>query len=211
MDKPTCKPCNRCGEIKPLSSFHKGNGLHGLKTYCIPCRSATRSPDKYSPAHYAATREIRLVRKAAYHARLVARTSVQLAADQARLRPDGIKRCGRCQEWQPLSEFYPNLNMADGLTARCVPCLRARRSGLVTSAVLEWWAANGMRPDACTYCGAAVNYLGRNPDAEPMHVDHIFPQSRGGTDNPENLAPSCGQCNRSKGVRSLAEWIDAAA
>ena len=39
-----------------------------------------------------------------------------------------------------------------------------------------------------------------------MDVDHILPQSRGGTDHPDNLQLLCSGCNRSKGGRTMAEW-----
>ena len=39
-----------------------------------------------------------------------------------------------------------------------------------------------------------------------MEVDHILPQSRGGTDHLENLQLLCSPCNRSKGRRTPAEW-----
>ena len=34
-----------------------------------------------------------------------------------------------------------------------------------------------------------------------FEVDHIIPQSRGGTDHPDNLQLLCGHCNRTKGGR----------
>ena len=39
-----------------------------------------------------------------------------------------------------------------------------------------------------------------------MEVDHILPQSRGGTDHLDNLQLLCNPCNRSKGRRTPAEW-----
>lgn len=39
-----------------------------------------------------------------------------------------------------------------------------------------------------------------------FHVDHKIPRSRGGTDNFENLVPSCALCNASKGAKPLEEY-----
>lgn len=39
------------------------------------------------------------------------------------------------------------------------------------------------------------------------HVDHIKPLSRGGTHWPDNLQLLCGPCNRSKGAKTMEEWI----
>ena len=39
-----------------------------------------------------------------------------------------------------------------------------------------------------------------------MDADHILPQSKGGTDHPDNLQLLCSGCNRSKGGKTMAEW-----
>ena len=39
-----------------------------------------------------------------------------------------------------------------------------------------------------------------------MDVDHMLPQSKGGTDHPSNLQLLCSGCNRSKGNKTMAEW-----
>lgn len=50
----------------------------------------------------------------------------------------------------------------------------------------------------CSYCG----------DTEgPFDYDHIYPVSRGGTNDPSNLTLACASCNRSKGAKTLREWI----
>jgi hypothetical protein len=49
----------------------------------------------------------------------------------------------------------------------------------------------------CQYCGEV--------DGE-MHIDHIYPVCRGGSDEPENLTIACAPCNLSKGGKTLDEW-----
>lgn len=44
----------------------------------------------------------------------------------------------------------------------------------------------------CRYCGKKAT------DGEIMHVDHILPISKGGTDNIDNLCTSCEECNLGK-------------
>ncbi len=39
-----------------------------------------------------------------------------------------------------------------------------------------------------------------------MEVDHILPESKGGTDHPDNLQLLCSHCNRSKGDKTMAAW-----
>jgi hypothetical protein len=43
----------------------------------------------------------------------------------------------------------------------------------------------------CRYCGRKA------PDVE-LHVDHITPLSRGGSDEPDNLGAACSECNAGK-------------
>lgn len=44
---------------------------------------------------------------------------------------------------------------------------------------------------ACRYCGAAA-------PAAKLNVDHVIPQSLGGSDHPSNLVSSCADCNAGK-------------
>lgn len=77
----------------------------------------------------------------------------------------------------------------------------------------RYFSAREMRPDgatwrwlreavferdgrACVYCGAA----------DRLHCDHVVPIARGGTSDIENLTTACGDCNKSKGARTPAQW-----
>ncbi len=56
----------------------------------------------------------------------------------------------------------------------------------------------------CSYCG---QHLHGGPFSLPdPHVDHVFPQSRGGSDRLDNLVLACPGCNSAKGARTPAEW-----
>jgi len=50
----------------------------------------------------------------------------------------------------------------------------------------------------CRYCGA------KNPKLE---CDHVFPLSRGGRSEIENLVAACRRCNRSKAAKTVQEWM----
>lgn len=52
--------------------------------------------------------------------------------------------------------------------------------------------------------GFACRYCGRRPPEVALEVDHVLPKSRGGTDDPENLAACCRDCNSGKRNRLLA-------
>lgn len=47
----------------------------------------------------------------------------------------------------------------------------------------------------CRYCGG-----------EATEVDHVAPRGRGGATSPANLVAACRPCNKTKGLRTPAEW-----
>ena len=49
--------------------------------------------------------------------------------------------------------------------------------------------------ERCEYCRAPQQVFNA-----PLHVEHIIPSSRGGADDPGNLALSCAACNFAKGA-----------
>ena len=50
----------------------------------------------------------------------------------------------------------------------------------------------------CAYCGCTLE--------KGWHVDHVDPKVIGGSDNLENLNPSCKYCNTYKGGAGLEEY-----
>jgi len=50
----------------------------------------------------------------------------------------------------------------------------------------------------CAYCGASDG---------PLECDHILPVSKGGGHDPSNLIAACFDCNRSKGAKTIEEWL----
>lgn len=55
------------------------------------------------------------------------------------------------------------------------------------------WRKYGNR---CAYCGKEIAY-------KDMQVDHLIPKRANGTDDIENLMPSCRMCNHYKRASSL--------
>jgi 5-methylcytosine-specific restriction endonuclease McrA len=47
----------------------------------------------------------------------------------------------------------------------------------------------------CVYCG-------QKPPSVELHVDHVVPVVRGGSNDISNLVSSCAECNRGKGKRT---------
>lgn len=50
----------------------------------------------------------------------------------------------------------------------------------------------------CFYCAVR---------GQVMECDHIFPVARGGIDSDDNLTTACLPCNRSKGSKTIVEWM----
>lgn len=57
----------------------------------------------------------------------------------------------------------------------------------------------GRDGERCARCGVTTT----------LEVDHDLPVSRGGTSILSNLRLLCGPCNRAKGTKTWAEWIEA--
>lgn len=52
----------------------------------------------------------------------------------------------------------------------------------------------------CFYCGKSI-------ELAETTLDHVIPESRGGTTTPENLRLACNKCNLSKDDATPAEWL----
>jgi hypothetical protein len=50
----------------------------------------------------------------------------------------------------------------------------------------------------CRYCGKR---------GTPLECDHVTPVSKGGKTDESNLVTACRSCNRSKGAKTLEEWL----
>lgn len=57
--------------------------------------------------------------------------------------------------------------------------------------------------ERCAYCGITLFW---NIPYD-IHIDHIRPLARGGSNWPDNLNCSCAECNLSKGDKTIPEWM----
>lgn len=55
-------------------------------------------------------------------------------------------------------------------------------------------------------CGGRCAYCGKVVTLKTMHVDHVKPKIRGGTDSYCNLLPSCRTCNLSKNSKRFLSF-----
>lgn len=74
---------------------------------------------------------------------------------------------------------------------------RRIRGGARSSDILAKWEDMGR---CCGYCGKAITF-------DEMEIDHMLPLSRGGTNDLDNLMPSCRTCNNDKADMTVEEWM----
>lgn len=71
---------------------------------------------------------------------------------------------------------------------------RTQRKAISKSRRFEVFKRDGFQ---CQYCGSA-------PPKAVLHVDHIIPVAKGGTNDDGNLTTACSVCNGGKSARSLS-------
>ena len=75
---------------------------------------------------------------------------------------------------------------------------KALRDGQITmSGTNREWQREQELPREGVFCGAK----------EELHVDHLIPRNRGGSDSADNMVWSCRSCNSSRGDRGVFEWL----
>lgn len=179
------KTCTKCGEIG-RSFAVDGRASDGLQSACRECSNKFRRTGR-SPKQ---------------------RVWRERGQD---------KTCSCCNRLKSLHDFYWQRSAGGELYPRgtCKGCdserskanAAARKGTEMERASrrgrdFRRRAAGGTGPipvapgSVCTYCPGAAT-----------EIDHIWPISRGGSNDPENLTPACGTCNRSKGSKTLAEWL----
>jgi len=125
------------------------------------------------------------------------------------------KRCRRCREIKPETEFFRRGRFAVGLRSHCKSCHNKARSpespwqsrsvslrlrGLPSPGIPALREALG-EPQTCYLCGS--NSL----DWKTAVIDHIMPMARGGTNAPANLGWTHNSCNKLKANRTLPELV----
>lgn len=109
------------------------------------------------------------------------------------------RECPGCACWfTPL--YTPNAVTCSRPCARRLA--KRRRRAREHGAHGSWTWSEFMRiARKFDYCCA---YCGIKPDR--LDPDHVVPLSRGGSDSPANLLPTCFMCNSSKCAMTLDEW-----
>ncbi len=155
------KRCSRCKETKPLDGFYPRNDRGRYESRCKVC--------------------------------CLERHRLYVLANKAkfgRIRKPVNKRCWRCHETKPSSEFGRGKGSADGLNPSCKACARdySQRIGNPRARLLDpngrkghLWTRYRLRPDEYAVllasqngvCGLCAGVLPKTP-----HVDHCHQTGR---------------------------------
>ena len=161
------KTCTRCKTVKPLDDFYVNRkAKDGRQSQCRPCTKA------YGAKWYAENRE----RLLDYHAKYRAENRERRTAYGAKWRADNPEYNAQYRADNPHAYWEANYRSR----ARALGFDPVVRS-FTREDMLTYWN-NG---PFCIYC-----------DAPFTEIEHLIPVGLGGIHAVENVAPSCGPCNR---------------
>lgn len=216
MDTPIVpqKRCSICKKTFPLESFaNSRNGKYGKHNYCRKCAAEHKGriwhpkcivPDGFQQCSLCG----KVLPLTIEHFRMSIREKNQLTCEckpclVIKDRADRIKHLDKRKqshrEWAKANPDIAKSNAKKSKSAR-----RARMMNVEGShSARDLQALYEDQDGQCAYCGIRLfwDVLG------DIHADHIVPVSRGGTNNPDNLALACADCNLGKGNSTLPEWI----
>lgn len=167
------KTCSRCGEEKSLDLFHKRSARKsGYASHCKTCDSNRTKQWREENPETASARFIRW--KAANPERAIERVKVWKLEN-----PSATKEAHR---------------------------RKAHRRRLQINATKEFYTERQVLDTygySCYLCNEAINFLaprsaGKKGWERGLHIDHVIPLSKGGSDTLENVRPTHGKCNLKK-------------
>lgn len=86
-----------------------------------------------------------------------------------------------------------NKDQVQCLMQKNISVKKSKRKSISTRTRFEVLKRDGFK---CQYCGATA-------DQNALHIDHITPVARGGSNEMHNLVTACSNCNLGKGAISL--------
>lgn len=113
---------------------------------------------------------------------------------------EGARGCGNnvddsVKTWRNLKEMDKRWAAQEKAMAPAAPKAKAPQSPRRKQAQE---AIRKHRFDVFMRDGFKCKYCGRAPPAVELHVDHVVPISKGGSDDPSNMVASCVDCNFGK-------------
>lgn len=197
----------QCGECKELKEVNESNFRHnknckgGWSNKCKQCS------DKYDSNWLEDNRDLNKERsKARYYAKPEARKKYkeehkeQIAATKRRIRKEKPEQT-RKHKRDSSRRFRVNHPELARLRSRISTMRRRVKVGNFERSDLM--AMYEEQENRCAYCGITIFWNIPND----IHVDHVIPVTKSGTNDLDNLALTCADCNLSKHDLSLEEWM----
>ena len=190
------KTCSKCGVPKALDEFYKQRGY--WMAHCKSCHNlACKIRQENNPQQY-------MQYKRNHKKKLKERAEILLPK---------TKECSRCHEVKSFKEFSKSVHATPGIIPHCKACdsiaskewriNNPEKNRLKSKAWAEKFAAAPGEKPLRVPPGVPCGYCGENM---ATWYDHKVALEVGGTNDPENLIPSCPQCNSSKGELTPEEW-----
>jgi len=203
MDILTQKRCNKCGETKPLSEFHR-KGKNGYRYQCKACNKIYAQgyfqqhvEEFYERAKKWISRNPGEQEKISHKSYILHKGEIRARARKDyKEHPDKItwsknnteKHKEMIKQWDASHRDAKNMHFQ---TRRA----KINSSGGVI-APAEWSELKIKYNYTCLCCGR------REPEIK-LTLDHVYPISLGGSSTIDNAQPLCKSCNSRKGARHI--------
>jgi 5-methylcytosine-specific restriction endonuclease McrA len=184
------KICNTCKTEKSLEIFSPSTkGLHSVRSSCKPCENIKAKKRRLDNplAHKAALDKYRKS-----HPEVIARR------DKRYYQKHKERLSEQNRQWKLNNpQRYAEMNRRKEHVRR-VRLLGNGASFYTEAEMLELYGT------ACHLCGLQIDMTAQRRVGKPgwengLHIDHLVPIAKGGTDSLDNVRPSHGLCNIKKG------------
>jgi len=199
--------CCHCKEDKEEGSFHKNKSRKtGWAAQCIDCtkqwlqENRGKSRVMRSNNYYKNREKILLKRKELYDPEKQKAYYLSRAEEislRGRIYKETHKKELKAKQKEREKnnpEYYKIINLRKTNKRRA---LRYKTKGRVTTADINKLIEDSN--NICFWCDKEI---------KKMHLDHVYPLSRGGEDTINNLVVSCSVCNQHKSDKMPEDWLD---
>lgn len=196
------KRCSRCGEIKPVESFHRDKSRSdGLFPHCRDCVRADKLKVANNP-----TPTSDLVRQC----RICGEVKFLKMFPPSRSCKDGIStRCRTCAyDYNRKTDPAKKRESTRRIRAKHPDRYRAydqKRRALKKSVGGRGITEADIK--AMIYCQQGLCFYCER-DGQKLTLDHVIPLDQNGPHDPDNAVMCCLVCNSSKGHRTPEQWVD---
>lgn len=208
------KACTKCGQIKPLSEFHRrSRALDGRTQKCAECRR-TENREHMASRYKHPDPEARRAYQAEYRERHAAETGAykrrwrQDNAEDIAAKNKAWREANRARVRVVKAAYYDRAPEVakERVRAWCaanperVLELRNRRRARVLGNTVGTVDIEVLWTGICGICEGPLDRTLRRPDLMSKSLDHIIPLARGGTHSQDNLQWTHLVCNLRKGL-----------